>query len=312
MIYIIVTIHTEVIYAIHGILNLYVNKYIISSKNNIKVYLQTEGIKEMKGILKRCLCLLMVAAVGMAAASCGNGTVMKKIEKSGKLVIGTSADYAPYEYHMAIDGKDTVVGVDISIAGEISKDLGVQLEIVDMGFEELIAALNEDKVDIVISGISPDEEMKKAVDFSKIYYEAKQGVLVRSGDKDKLKSIADLKGKKVGAQSGTEQAKTVKEQLKDSEPVLMGKLHDLVQELKNKKIDALVLELPVANGYVNNNNDLAVSSIPLKDAARGFAIAVKKGNSGLVQLIDQSLDRIMKDGSVDKFIQEASDKNVTR
>jgi len=181
-----------------------------------------------------------------------------------------------------------------------------------MGFDGLLSALNTDKVDIVIAGMNPDEERKKAVDFSKIYYEAKQGVLVRTEDKDTIKSIADLSGKKVGAQLGTAQEKIAKEQIKDASLVSLGKIPDLVMELKNKKIDALVVELPVANGYVKNNNDLTLTGIPVKEDTGGSAIAVKKGNSDLVKLIDKSLDRLMADGSIDKFVQEANDKNETK
>ncbi len=265
----------------------------------------------MKKIFKKVFGFAIIAAMVMSLAACGGGDTMKRIEKSGKLVIGTSADFAPFEYHAMIDGKDTIVGIDISIAKEISKDLGVQLEIVDTGFDGLLAALNTNKVDIVIAGMNPDEERKKAVDFSKIYYEAKQCVMIRAEDKDKIKSIADLSGKKVGAQLGTSQEKIAKEEMQDSDLISLGKIPDLVMELKNKKIDALVLELPVANGYVKNNNDLVLSEIKVEEDTGGFAIAVKKGNSDLVKQIDQTLDRLMKEGAIDKFVQEANDMNDT-
>lgn len=266
----------------------------------------------MKGIFKKVFCLFIVTAIGISIAGCGETKTMSKIEKSGKLVVGTSADYAPYEYRALVDGKDTIVGIDISIVQEIAKDLGVQLDIVDMGFDGLLAALNTDKVDIVIAGMNPDEERRKSVDFSKIYYEAKQGVIVRAEDKDTIKSIADLSGKKVGAQLGTTQEGIAKEQMKDSSLVSLGKIPDLVMELKNKKIDALVVELPVANGYIKNNNDLALSGIKVEEESGGSAIAVKKGNSDLVKLIDKSLDRLMADGSIDKFVLEANEQNVTK
>jgi len=266
----------------------------------------------MKGILKKVSCLFIAAALVMSMAGCGNTKTMDKIEKSGKLVVGTSADYAPYEYHTLVNGKDTIIGIDVSIMEEIAKDLGVKLEIVDMGFEGLLPALNSNKVDIVIAGMNPDEKRKKAVDFSKIYYEAKQGVLVRAEDKDKIKSIADLNGKKVGVQLGTTQEDIAKKQMKDSQLVSLGKIPDLVMELKNKKIEALVVELPVANGYIKNNNDLVLSEVSVKEDSGGSAVAVKKGNSDLVELINKSLDRLMKDGSIDKFVQEANDKNVTK
>lgn len=266
----------------------------------------------MNKVFKKILSLMIVASIGLAVVGCGDGATMKRIEKSGKLVVGTSADYAPYEYHAMIDGKDTIIGIDISIVDEIAKDLGVQLEIVDTGdFAGLLQTLNTDKVDIVIAGMNPDEERRKAVDFSKIYYEAKQGVMVRAEDKDKIKSIADLSGKKVGAQLGTTQEDIAKEQMKDSTLVSLGKIPDLVMELKSKKIDALIVELPVANGYVKNNNDLALSELTVEEESGGSAIAVKKGNDDLVKLIDATIDRLIKDGSIDKFVQEANDKNVT-
>lgn len=266
----------------------------------------------MKGIFKKAICVIIATTIGLSIAGCGEISTMKRIEKSGKLVVGTSADYAPYEYHTMVDGKDAIIGIDVSIMEEIAKDLGVQYEIVDTAFEGLLPALNSDKVDIVIAGMNPDEKRKKSVDFSKIYYEAKQGVLVRAEDKDKIKSIADLSGKNVGAQLGTTQESIAKSQMKDSNLVSLGKIPDLVMELKNKKIDALVVELPVANGYVKNNSDLVLSDISVKEESGGSAIAVKKGNSDLVELINKSLDRLMKEGAIDKFVQEANDKNVTK
>nr|WP_280513973.1 ABC transporter substrate-binding protein [Ruminiclostridium herbifermentans] len=266
----------------------------------------------MNGILKKILCASMAAVIGLSLVSCGKTSTMERIEKSGKLVVGTSADYAPYEYHTMIDGKDTIIGIDISIVNEIAKDLGVQLEIVDMSFDGLLAALNSDNVDIVIAGMNPDEDRRKAVDFSKIYYEAKQGVLIRAEDKDKIKTIEDLKGKNVGAQLGTTQESIAKKQMENSTLVSLGKIPDLVMELKNNKIDALVVELPVANGYVKNNSDLALSEITVEEESGGSAIAVKKGNADLVALIDKSLDRLMEEGAIEKFVQEANEKNVTK
>lgn len=266
----------------------------------------------MKGILKKVSCILILATIGLSTVGCGNTSTMERIEKSGKLVVGTSADYAPYEYHTMVDGKDTIIGIDISIVEEIAKDLGVQLEIVDTSFDGLLAALNSDKVDIVIAGMNPDEERRKAVDFTKIYYEANQGVLIRAEDKDKIKSIADLSGKNVGAQLGTTQEDIAKSQMKDSNLVSLGKIPDLVMELKNKKIDALVVELPVANGYIKNNSDLVLSEISVKEESGGSAIAVKKGNSDLVDLLNKSIDRLLQEGSIDKFVQEANEKNVTK
>jgi len=244
-----------------------------------------------------------------ANAEQANNT-LARIKESGKIIVGTSADYAPYEFHTLIDGKDTIVGFDIEIAKEIAKDLGVELEIQDMGFDGLLQALNSDKVDFVIAGMTPDEERKKSVDFTDIYYKAQQGVMVRAEDKDKYKTIEDLKGKKVGAQSTTIQEGIVKEQMPESQLVSLTKIPDLVMELLNKKVEAIVVELPVAKGYVNNNDKLAISDIQVQEDTGGSAIAVKKGNQELVDLMNKTLKRLQEDGSIDRFVAEANEMNV--
>jgi len=235
---------------------------------------------------------------------------LSRVRKAGKIIVGTSADYAPYEFHTIIDGKDTIVGFDIEIAKEIAKDLGVELEIQDMSFDGLLQALNSDKVDFVIAGMTPNEERKKSVDFTDIYYTAQQGVMVRAEDKDKYKTIEDLKGKKVGAQSTTIQEGIVKEQMPESQLVSLAKIPDLVMELLNKKVEAIVVELPVAKGYVNNNDKLAISDIKVQDDTGGSAIAVKKGNQELVELMNKTLKRLQEDGSIDRFVAEANEMNV--
>lgn len=265
-----------------------------------------------KTVFVRVLALLVAACFLFAMAGCSaQSQTMSRVKKANKLVVGTSADYAPYEFHTLVDGKDTIVGFDIKIMEEIAKDLGVQLEVQDMQFDGLLIALNSDKVDVVIAGMTPNEERKKAVDFTNIYYYAKQGVMVRAEDKDKYKSIADLKGLKVGAQISTEQEKIVKEQMPEVNLVSLGKIPDLVMELKNKKIDAVVVELPVANGYVKNNADLVVSDVKVEEDTGGSAIALKKGNQDLLDAMNKTLDRLMKDGSIDKFVAEANEMNVT-
>ena len=195
--------------------------------------------------------------------------------------------------------------MDISIAEEISKDLGVQLDIVELGYEELLPELNNGKVDIVISGMVPDEERIKSADYSNIYYQPKHGIMIRAEDKEKIQSVTDLKGKKVGVQPDTVQEKIAKEQIKEAEIVSVGKISDLVTELKSKKIDAMVVELPVAKDYEKSHNDLSLSGIPIKDETGGFAIAVKKGNDELLKIINQSIKRLQLDGSIDKFVTDA-------
>ena len=98
------------------------------------------------------------------------GSVLKKIKKSGELVVGTSADYPPLEFTASENGKTKYVGVDIELAKDIAKDLGVKLVIKNMSFDSLLVALETGKVDMVISAMTPTPERKQSVAFSKIYY----------------------------------------------------------------------------------------------------------------------------------------------
>ncbi|MDZ4906989.1 transporter substrate-binding domain-containing protein, partial [Clostridium perfringens] len=143
-----------------------------------------------KGIIKKILAVTVVGVMSFGLISCGgksskSANKLADVKEKGKLVVGLSADYAPYEFHIMKDGKDEIVGFDVEIAKEIAKDMGVELEIKDMKFDSLVAAVPTGKIDMVISGMSPTEERKKAVDFSDIYYVAEHGMVVRAEDKDK-------------------------------------------------------------------------------------------------------------------------------
>ncbi|MBP1155629.1 MULTISPECIES: ABC transporter substrate-binding protein [unclassified Paenibacillus] len=236
-----------------------------------------------------------------------NETKLEKIKKAGKIVMGTSADYPPYEFHKEINKKDEIVGFDIEIAKAIAKDLGVELEMKDMRFEGLLAALEAGNVDFVISGMTPTPERMKAVDFTNIYYTAVQKVVIRAEDKDKFTTVDSLQGLKVGAQKGATQEKIVKEQMPGSEVKPLGKISDLMLELKNKKVDALVVELPVAEAYLSKNKDLVIADIQLATEDSGSAIALKKGNPDLVEAMNKTLDKLINDKSIDKFVTEANE-----
>lgn len=273
----------------------------------------------MKNNVKKVVSIMLILTMLLAFAGCGAkptdvvatpeeqkaATKIEQIKAKGKLVLGTSADYPPYEFHKAINGKDEIVGFDIEIAKAIAKDLGVELEIKDMKFDGLLAALVVDDIDIIGAGMVPKEERKKSVDFSIQYYQADQNVLVRAEDVGKISSIEALKGLKVGAQKSTVQEDLAKEKTEAAEVKSLSKITDLVLELQNGKIDAVVLVGPVANAYAKQNPKLAVSGISL-GSEEGVAVAVNKGTADLLEAINKSLDTMLKAGTIDKFIEEAT------
>jgi polar amino acid transport system substrate-binding protein len=276
----------------------------------------------MKKSIKR-LVAASVAAMAIFAAGCGSKTTpttapttapsatiamsasLKKIKDSGKLVLGTSADYPPFEFHASIDGKDTIVGFDIEVAKEIAKDLGVTLEIKDLKFDGLLAALDQGSVDIVIAGLSPTEERAKSVDFSIQYYSAEQAVVVRGADKGTLTTLESLKGKTIAAQKGTIQEDAAKA-VEGATVLSLGKISDLILALKSNRADAAIIEVPVAESNVKENTDLVISSIVIKNEGEGKVAAVKKGSADLVAEVNKTLERILGDGTFEKFVLEAT------
>lgn len=255
---------------------------------------------------------MMVAMVGCgktatkANANSNSVDKLAKIKEKGKIVLGTAADYPPYEFHKLINGKDEIVGFDIEIAKQIATDIGVELEIVDMKFDGLLPALVTDDIDFIVAGMVANEERKQSVDFSMPYYQGKQRMLVRIEDKDKLKEPEDFKGLKVGAQKSTIQEEIVIEKFSSAEYIGLSKITDLVLELKNKKIDGLILAEPVAIAYVSQNKDLYMPEVILGQED-GISVAVNKGNSdNLLKAINETLEKLIKDGSIDKFVQNAS------
>ncbi|AEJ20611.1 ABC transporter substrate-binding protein [Gracilinema caldarium] len=261
--------------------------------------------------------IAVLAGISLSCSSNQKQDALYKIQKAKTLVIGTSADYPPYEFHSLKDGKDLIVGFDIAIAQEIAKDLGVKLEIKDMQFDGLLAALQAGTIDIVISGMTPTEERKKSVDFSTTYYYAVHGVIVRAEDKEKYQTVEALKNARLSAQKGTIQVGIAKTQIlglseaeaeKPSDKVKeLGTIKNLILDLKNKKVDAIVAELPVATAYVNNNPDLALAAPTFTDDQGGSAIAVKKGNPELLAAINKTVERLMAEKKIDQFVTEANE-----
>lgn len=230
---------------------------------------------------------------------------LAKIKQAGKLVLGTSADYPPYEFHKIIDGKDQIVGFDIDIAREIANDIGVELEIQDISFDGLLAALVAGKVDIVMAGMTPDEERAKSVDFSEIYYTAEQGVLVRAEDKDKYDTLESLSGKTVGVQTGSIQEDIAEEQLTNVTIKSLKNIQTLVMELKTKKIDAIIMELPVANGFLANHSDLVLAGAKPVEEVGGSAVAMRKNSPALVEQVNKTIARLKAEGKIDQFVEAA-------
>ncbi len=212
------------------------------------------------------------------------------------LVMGTSADYPPYEFR---DQDNTIVGFDVDIATAITQELNYELEIRDMDFDELIDALEAEQVDFVMAGMSPTAERLERVDFTQRYYE-NSSVIVATSAKP-ITTVTDLQGQTIGAQEGTIQAEAVAE-LDDTTLVTMAKVGELIQGLKAGTLAAIVVERNVAEKYIASNPDLLLGdTVPTETA--GSAIAFPKG-SPYTEQFDAVLQEMKDNGEIKALIQQ--------
>lgn len=246
---------------------------------------------------------LLIFVIGDLNAGEEQGKI-EKIKKAGKIIAGTSADYPPYEFR-PISDDDTIYGMDIDIANEIAKELGVKLEIKEIVFSRLFDAVNKGEIDFIIAGLSPTEKRKKLVDFSVTYYKALQNMLIRATDKNKINSLEDLRGKKVGTQKGSIQEELVKQQIAGAVFFEEDTIIKLVEELKKGNIDVVILEKPVAESFSMRNKGLINIKCVSGASFLGSAIAVKKGNKKLLKKINDILEKLKQNNMIIEFAENA-------
>ena len=277
-------------------------------------------MKKITGIIVTALALFALGACGSSRGSSSSSSdksdnQLAAIKKSGVLKVATSADYAPFEFHTMVDGKDKIVGSDIDLVNEIAKELGVKAEVSDMSFNTVLASLKEGKSDIAISAISATDERKEQFDFTDNYYNPPQVVVINKKNKDAYTSTDALKDKNVGAQKGSIQEDVVKTQIEGSKLVTIDKVPNMVVEVNQGSLDAMVVEKTIAESYIAQNPDLTIADIALKPSAdEAFAIALPKGSSDLQKELNTIIKKLNDEGKVEEFIKknnELAEKTAT-
>jgi len=258
----------------------------------------------MKKWFKQSIIGLIIVAMAAVAVGCGGGgeqeegqSLLDSIMEKGVITIATSPDYPPFEF---IDDEGAVAGLDIDLINAIAEEMGVTVEISQMGFDSIIGAVKAGQVDIGVSGFTVTEERKESVDFTVTYFTGGQVIIAKqAGMETGIKSAADLKGKLVGAQLGTtgEEAANAIEgaEVRPYEDFLVA-----IQDLKSGNIDAVVGDILVAEGVVAKNMDLGIVGDPLN--AEETAIIVAKGNDDLVAALNEAIAKIKENGKYDEIV----------
>ena len=234
---------------------------------------------------------------------------LSKIKAKGRLVVGINAEFAPFEFHAMINGKDTIVGFDLDMAKEIAKDMGVELELKELAFDALLTTLQSGQVDVIISGLSATEERRKTVDFSDTYYKGAQVLLTTKDNLGKFNSFSDLKDKKIGIQLSSLQDKLMNTLLPDGKYTKIESMNTLFLSLKSNQIDAIVTSKIVSEMAVAANPEFVIAEkVPIDDSSLnspGNGVALRKGSDALKKQMNITIKRLNDSGQMQKYIDEA-------
>ncbi|MGM9902318.1 hypothetical protein A5844_002235 [Enterococcus sp. 10A9_DIV0425] len=262
-------------------------------------------MKKIVGIISLIIMSFVLGACGSNNETKAATDELATIKERGVLKVATSADYAPFEFHTMVDGKDKIVGSDIDLAKEIANQLGVDLEISDMSFNTVLASLKEGKVDMAISAISATDERKTQFDFTDNYYNPPQVIMINKKNKEKYTSVEALARKSIGAQKGSIQEAVITDQLKEAKLVSIDKVPNMVIETKQGSLDGLVVEQTIAESYIAQNPELMIAEIPLKQSSdEAFAIALPKGSTTVQKELNQLIQTLGDEGKIDGFIKK--------
>ena len=250
----------------------------------------------MKKLFALVIAIAMIMTCSLAMAD-----RLADIQAAGKLVVATSPDWPPYEY---IDDEGNVVGTDVLMMQWMAEQLGVELEIQSMAFDTCLAAVGRGDVDMMIAGLTYDEERTNAMDLTGIYWnEGDQGLLVRKGEGAAFNSAEAFNGKNVAAQNGTNQQIMVEEQLTGATCKPVTTIPDGVTMVKSGRVDALAVPKTVYDSILAQNDDLEVADFAF-DFEGGNYIASVKGEDKLTAKIQELINQINAEGLYQKWVEE--------
>ena len=270
--------------------------------------------------MKKMIAMLLALVMALSLMACGstnannggsdnaNNGDEAQPEAKTTLVVGVSADYAPFEFMYPDAGGNMVYGgIDISVAQYVADEMGLTMQVENMSFDNLLASLDKGDFDIVLSAMEATPERLENADFSDPYYtDVPPAILVKADKADQYKTLADFNGKSVGAQTATTKLDLVND-IEGATPVALASVLDLVNELVYDKVDAILVDGGVAQQYADANPDLVIAeaSSELGEAAP-YCIAVAKGDpKGLLDGINAAIAKMTAENKIETFIADA-------
>ena len=253
------------------------------------------------GMKKLFLLLLTVCLLGTVALTAGCGQ-SDSAEQSGKKVlrVGMDASYPPFGSQDQ-ETKD-YEGFDVDIIRAIGAEEGFDVEISNRSFDGLIPALQAKEIDVAINDITITDDRKQSVDFSKPYYIAGLGVVVRS-DNDTIHTAEDLQGKTLGVSIGSTGEEAARK-IPGANVRVFNAINEAVLEVQNGGVDAVVNDIPTNEYYVSHAGNKNVRTAEVALTKEDLGIAVLKGNTELLTKIDDGLAKIKANGKFSEIYEK--------
>nr|WP_232019860.1 basic amino acid ABC transporter substrate-binding protein [Ureibacillus thermosphaericus] len=233
---------------------------------------------------------------GDAGENTGDATGENSGLKDKKILVGTEATFAPFEY---MDDKGNIIGIDVDILDAIFEELGMEYEIRHVGWDPVFQQVQNGELDMGASGITITDERKQTFDFTNPYFEATQVIVVT--EDSEIESAEDLKGKKVSVQINSTGHQAAKKLLGETSPDILAyeNLPLAIQEVINGTTAAAIGDNAVVYEYIKNNPNVKLKVI--EDDAfdkEYYGFMVKKGNTELLNLLNEGLQKIKEYGKL--------------
>ncbi len=239
--------------------------------------------------------LLFLPFIFLLSLSCSadKQDAFQRITQQKKLLVGTDATYPPFESKDTETGK--IVGFDIDLMDAICDKLKVECEYIVVPFDGIISGLNNRKYDAVISAFTITPEREKMIDFSQPYYQASQSIAVRL-DQQKINSLEDLKGKRIGVQLGTT-GELLAKKIEGAEIISFDNIGAAFIDLENGKLDAIVNDKPTSQRIIALKGNAKIVGPDL--SSENYGIAVRKGEERLLEAINNALTSLQLSGKLE-------------
>ncbi|MGN0151073.1 MAG: transporter substrate-binding domain-containing protein [Wujia sp.] len=247
--------------------------------------------------IKRLALGAMLVAMGVLSAACG------KKEEKRVIHVGMEIGYPPFEFYE--EGGEPS-GIDVELASALADELNAEVELINTGWEGIFDGLDAGNYDCIISGVTITDERQAKYLFTRPYIQNYQCIVVRSDSDVKPADPSECGGIRLGYQESTTSDEYINtyadEHNMELDPYAYSKIIDAFEDLKQGRIDAIICDSTVADGYLASDGDFYEVSWLADSDPEEFGICVAKDNEALCGELDEALGRLIEDGTVENIV----------